>query len=390
MCLNSVLKFENTLLRNRKKYIAFQGKKIPYPIKFVKNKKVVNTFCIFCNKRRPNSMNSKGYYQDKLVELLKKKLKKGQNLAQELQDILHLSRDGAYRRIRGDTPFTLEEVVRLALHFHISIDGIFQNLSSKYHFDYFSFDLIPELSLYFDEVLEELKRIRAIPQVKLIYTTKDIPLFHFFNFPELVSFKLFFWLKTINDHVDYRDKTFDLSEVDDAVISIGQEIMTNYYNISSVEIWWEDLIESTLKPIIYYYETRVIEDKQLALQLLTKVELLVKHLQKMAANGKKYGVDEEEQPEQFNYKLYYDEVTPPDNTILILSDTYCATYMVQNTIDYLRNTNREFCNYTHRWMDNLMRKSALISVDDEKQRKKFFHRMLSAIDLARETIEKTR
>lgn len=331
-------------------------------------------------------MNESAFFQGKFIELIKTHLKEEQNLSQELQEVLHISRDGAYRRIRGNTPFTLEEVVKLALHFQLSVDDIFKNLSNKFQFDFFTYDMLPELHLYLDGIMEDLRSYKSLTNLKLIYTTKDIPMFHFFNFPELAAFKLFFWQKTIYDHPDFKMKNFHAASMDQSILELGQEVMAEYYDLSSIEIWWDEGIKSTLKPILYYAETKVIPDKDMALFLLDQVELLIKHLQQIAAKGKKFRYGQEEMPESYNLKLYLDEVTPPDNTILLSSDERNTSYIIHNTIDYLVTSNKEFCQHTQKWMDNLMRKSSLISVDNEKDRKKFFFGILKEVEIARNKI----
>ena len=330
-------------------------------------------------------MNERAYFQGKFVELIKSRLNEEQNLSQELQDILHNSRDGAYRRIRCSTPFTLEEVVKLALHFQLSVDDVFKNISNQFQFDFFSYDFLPELHLYFEEIIEDLRNMKNRTNLKMIYATKDIPMFHFFNFPDLAAFKMFFWEKTIYDQPEYKDLTFQLDLIDRSIIEQGIELMQQYYDISSIEIWWDEGIKSTIKPIIYYSETKVIQD--MALYLLSQVEKLVLHLQDIAAKGRKFCLGAEELPEQYNMKLYLDEITLPDNTILVTSEEKSTVYLIQNTIDYLVTSNTEFCEHTQRAMDNLMRKSALISIDNEKQRKKFFFDMVKEVELAKERIE---
>lgn len=332
-------------------------------------------------------MNESAFFQGKFVELIKSRLNEEQNLSQELQDILHISRDGAYRRIRCSTPFTLEEVVKLAMHFQLSIDDIFKNIHTQFQFDFFSYDLLPELHLYFREIIEELKMVKTRTNLKMIYSTKDIPMFHFFNFPDLAAFKLFFWEKSIYDQPELKDVSFQFDFVDRGVIAQGIELMKEYYAIPSIEIWWDEGIKSTLKPILYYAETKVIQEKELALHLLDQVAKLILHLQDIAAKGRKFCLGEEIIPEQYNMKLYLDEVTLPDNTILITSDQKSTVYLIQNTIDYLVSSNPELCDHIQRSIDNLMRKSALISVDNEKQRKKFFFDMLQEVESAKERVE---
>ncbi|MCD8071680.1 MAG: hypothetical protein LUE10_00565 [Alistipes sp.] len=63
-------------------------------------------------------------YGEGLVKAMKDRLPEGVNLAHVLMDILCLSKESVYRRLRGDVPFTFNEVVFLSKYFNISLDSI--------------------------------------------------------------------------------------------------------------------------------------------------------------------------------------------------------------------------------------------------------------------------
>src|SRR5215510_4475617 len=48
------------------------------------------------------------------------------SLVDAVADLLELSNDSAYRRIRGEKPLGLEEMQRLAKHYKISVDQLFE------------------------------------------------------------------------------------------------------------------------------------------------------------------------------------------------------------------------------------------------------------------------
>src|SRR5688572_31317655 len=51
------------------------------------------------------------------------------SLVDEVADLLNISNDSAYRRIRGEKPITLEEIQLLASHYKVSLDQ-FMNLKN--------------------------------------------------------------------------------------------------------------------------------------------------------------------------------------------------------------------------------------------------------------------
>jgi hypothetical protein len=61
-------------------------------------------------------------------------------------------------------------------------------------------------------------------------------------------------------------------------------------------------------------------------------------------------------------------------------------YLTHNTLNKIVTVNREFCDATERWIQNLIKKSNLISGVSEKQRFQFFNRMKSQLGLLEKNI----
>ena len=67
--------------------------------------------------------------QNLLIEHCKDRVG-AKNLANELADLLGVNVDAAYRRMRGVTALTFDEIQKICLHFNISFDSII-NYSGK-------------------------------------------------------------------------------------------------------------------------------------------------------------------------------------------------------------------------------------------------------------------
>src|SRR5687768_11491876 len=63
-------------------------------------------------------------FQSEFVELLKNSVPPHVKLAEEMSQLLGISADSAYRRIRGETDITLNEAVELCRFFDISLDRL--------------------------------------------------------------------------------------------------------------------------------------------------------------------------------------------------------------------------------------------------------------------------
>ena len=93
-------------------------------------------------------------------QFVKSKLPSHLSLVDELADLLEISIDSAYRRIRGEKSISLEEVKTLCAHFQISLDHVLNVESNSTVFfgnwvDIESFDF----KKYLEDMLHQLQLI---------------------------------------------------------------------------------------------------------------------------------------------------------------------------------------------------------------------------------------
>ena len=62
--------------------------------------------------------------QVKFFEKLKQLLPPNISLANAISDVLEISADGAYRRMRGESVLSMDELVKLCRHYRIPPDAI--------------------------------------------------------------------------------------------------------------------------------------------------------------------------------------------------------------------------------------------------------------------------
>ncbi len=329
------------------------------------------------------------FNQDAIFNLIKEKISPHQSLVQEVSEILDVSMDSAYRRLRGQTPLSFEEAVILARHFSLSIDNIIHDVKDSFPFVYRGITYnVPNLETYYRGILEEFKKAGTPKNTKIYYSTKDIPMFHIFAFPKVAAFRLFFWKKTIYDIPEFKNATFDLEkELNEPIIQLGRQVLMNYIKFPSYEIWSSEVVNSTVNPILYYYESGVISKVSEAKLLLDEIDKFVDHIRKQAEYGTKFLPEIEEPKVMNNFELYYNEVTLSNNTIILESEGKRHAYLVQNAVDFLRTDNADFCERTMAWMNNITRKSVMISSHAEKFRQKFFTNIHREVERARNKIE---
>ena len=314
--------------------------------------------------------------QHLLFQILKERIPNGFSMVDEVSDLLSVSTDSAYRRIRGQTVLSLEETRKICDKYSISIDSL---LGSKPNSVTFRYRAIKpgtfDFRQYLEKILTDITLIKKFDQKKIIYTAKDIPLFYHFEFMELAAFKIFFWLKTFMQFPEYAEKKFSIENPDNELMSLGQEILETYVGIPSIEIWNDESIFSALRQIEFYHDSGLFNEADIGMILCDRLLDLVHHIKNQADQGKKILRSREVADTDNNYQLYYNELTLVDNTILIETDGRRLVYMTHNLLNNLITANEGFCDETSSIMSNMMNKSNLISSASAKLRNVFFLRM---------------
>jgi hypothetical protein len=323
--------------------------------------------------------------QEQFLQRVKSALASNVSFVDELADLLKLSTDSAYRRIRCETLFNIEEITQICKHFRVSFDPEVQHMSNKVTFDYLKLDDKKEnFKLWLMFISGDVKKIGTSINNQIIYGADDVPIWHHFFNKELIAFKLFYWLKSILNSPDYADVNFDVNLIDDEMVESAMEMLRNYNEINSVEIWTEDTLNSNLKQIEYFFESGFFNTKQDALRLCDLyVEELNLVLKKAAKSSK---LIEKGESGRENFKLYKSEVMIGNNSILANIGSTKIAYVSNNTFNMMSTTSADFVHENELWLNNLLRKSTLISGVGEKQRNQFFRVLRDKIDVLRQRI----
>jgi len=70
-------------------------------------------------------------FHKKLMEEMNAKIPHKSQLVNKLATLLKIEREAVYRRLRGEIPFSFQEIATVAQEFSFSIDGIVDNSSEN-------------------------------------------------------------------------------------------------------------------------------------------------------------------------------------------------------------------------------------------------------------------
>lgn len=319
------------------------------------------------------------------VQKLKELAPANASLADEIAELLNVSADSAYRRLRGETNISLDEAVAICNHFKVPFSAFTESLAGLVTFRYKQLNDDEEsLFRYLKGLEETLDMMLLANEKKIIYGMVDIPILHQLGFREIGCFKMYYWMRALMGVKSLEDKKFDPNLISAEMQRVGHNVFNKYKKVPSVEIWSDDLLFPTLKQIEYSWDSGWFPTAEMAISVCESMREMLLGARQMAEQGSKQ-LNEEERPQ--NYQLYFSELLIGNNTIMAFADNLKAVYLSHHTFNNINTTNEQFCAETEEWLEKHIKKSTLISGTAEKQRMKFFNYLERGIDRLIEKIK---
>lgn len=325
-------------------------------------------------------------YQGAFIQIIKKSVPAHIHLAEEVSCALGISADSAYRRLRGETDFTLNETVKLCLHFSIPLEALNSEMEDVVTFKINNIlGNSNRFSTYLDSLDRDLAWLTKFDDSMLYYAAEDTPVFYHFFFPRLSAFKIIYWTKSILNAPQFQGlKVEDMvlpEDWKDKILDITQK----YQSIPTTEIWNEDTIKSTLQQIKFYWEAGFFQEIDTVKGVLEDLKNLIDMAAKQAELGRKFN------PVKGTYtdtpfSLYISDLMIGNNHVYMATGERSTSYIGYASFNYMRTANASFNRQVNDWLENLIAKSTLVSKVAEKQRNQFFKLSLKRIEQLMEEI----
>jgi hypothetical protein len=330
-------------------------------------------------------------FQEILFERMRTQLDPKFSLADVVADVLKLSHDACYRRIRGVTQITFDEAVSLARHTRISLNEIAGQADTTAVFEQWpiikNFD---DCYAYMQRSLESLERIKAIKGHMLYYQAKDIPVFYHFAFPKMARFKLYVWMKTIYDVQKIDGQNYNMDMIPQKILDLAQKQWEVFSQLNTIEIWNDTTVTSLVSQMEYYYEAGLLSSKEEAFEICDDFHKMMKNIYKQALQGNKVHGTNHDVFTGASYQMYYHEILLMDNTVLAdMGDGRLSYFLPYAGVNYVSTTDPKVVAEIRDFVQAQARKSALISDVSEKDRNRFFIRIRNQIDQVRDKIKNT-
>jgi hypothetical protein len=179
-------------------------------------------------------------------------------------------------------------------------------------------------------------------------------------------------MKSILQHPDFASRHFSVDLLTPEIEAVGKDILDNYCNVPSVEIWNTECVNSIIAQIEYYRDAGYFKSDNDVVELYEALSATIEHVKAQAEYGSKFLPGDKSSFKKKNFKLFHNRLVLGDNTILVQANGKRAAYINYEVLNYMVTEDEVFCDETYLKLQNLMKRATLLSEVSEKQRNIFF------------------
>ncbi len=316
--------------------------------------------------------------QSIFINHLKEKASSKTSFVEEVATILDIGYDAAYRRINQKTNLSLEEAVKLAKYYKISLNQLFEVGSQNTIITEKSpiIENESQLESYFTKSIENLIPLTKLKSASILYSAKDIPLFYTLKDSYITRYKIYVWLKLSNKEMTKNKISFDefIKTIPDSLLEKAFELGQTYNFINITEFWNDNTINGTLEQITYFYESQLLS-KELALNICDDLTDIVNHIEEQTIKQSILN-----SKNNASYNLYKSDLLTMSNIILVKTNYRKAFFVPYTVLEYLKVEHQPTCDVMDEFFKKQMTNSKLLVHSGEKDRTLFFNKMLRKIE----------
>jgi hypothetical protein len=191
-------------------------------------------------------------------------------------------------------------------------------------------------------------------------------------FPELAAFKFFVWMKTLLQFPEYVSEKFSLEKIEESFLERAKKIATLSCQVPITEILNVENIQITLRQIEYYKDTGLFASRSELDLIYNRLEEMVSHMERVCAAGREFLPGQKVLLTHSSLKMYVNDFVLGDNSFVAILNGNKMCFINHNIINVISTQDKEFCNYSYNFIQNIIRKSTQISEVGERERVMFF------------------
>ena len=307
------------------------------------------------------------------------------SIADELCDLLDISSDSAYRRLRGEKSLTFAELKIICEKYHVSLDQVLNLQNDTVAFrapdliaDYKSF------AEYLTNIANGVKFFLQFKDRKMMYLCKDASLWYFYVYPELAAFKTYFFQRSLRNEPALLQKKFSFKELPfEDCFAVGQDMLRAFNEIPCEELWNNESWNSTINQVAYFHEAGLFKTKEDYELVVDSMIRTIDHLENQAIVGKKFMPGDSDLRHRAPIQFYVNDLIIGNNTIYGEVEGNKISWVTYSVLNILITKDKRFNEHLFSNFYTLKSRSILISGTGEKERVKFFNSLRDKVNTLR-------
>lgn len=304
----------------------------------------------------------------KLISIIKDYISKDNAIKDHLIDILDISKEGFYRRIKGEINFSFSEIAKIAKELGISLDNIIGTKKQNG----VQFKLLYPTTKSIEEILQESMEqkylmfnniISKAEYSSLKMATNTLPLALYCRYRYLSKFLLYKWMyqtSKVLPNYSYSEYTVPKNTLE---YLKRYAYKTSEHKSPLTFIIDEKMYNSTIIDIEFFYKRNLID--------LESMHLLKQDLLSSLETLESFSI-EGIMPGGGSIEIYLSSINLDRTYIFIESGRQKYSEFVLYSMTSLISTDNIICRIQEAWIDSLKKYSTLITQCNEIQRHNFF------------------
>lgn len=301
-----------------------------------------------------------------IFDYIRKNIPASSSLVDVISDVLELSYDASYRRINGKTSLSFDEAYRLIEHFKIPLKNIYdvENEHIITGTRTVNKGSVTGLEEYFSKFTSIVSGFSKVKNTQVIYTAKDLPIYHSLETPFTRRFKLFAFTYLLSDDTNNFNVRFEDFKAPKSLNDSAKKISKSFKKLPIHEIWNDTTLNSNLYQINFLHDLRLITTEE-ALQVCDDFIENMKLIENRASEGRIENTD-------VPFKLYYNRMINLNNSFFITSKDQRKLIMPYTTLSFLTIDDDKMNDEVASYFNNQLEFSKNLSDGTGMERKLFF------------------
>ena len=324
-------------------------------------------------------------FQRVFLTRLQSRFRSRSEMVHSLGKTLNVGRDAIYRRLRGDTALTADELMTIAGEYQVPVEERRREEVPALYY-HAGVHTITSDESYFENIRAQTKHMVDLPNVWVNYATPELPIFYELATPLLRAFKIYVFGTTTWGLKKWRNTLFTPDLISPKTHALVDDILADTARIPGRELWTIGILDVTLRQISYMANLHRFAFEKHLHQLFDELETVVDHLEQMAGTGKRFPFGETPAAHSPDFYVYHNELSITNNAVLIRSDTKDFLFSTLINPNYVTTEDPRIIQAVDDWFQSLTSNANALNAAAGKYSQQYFSRLRRQVAATRERV----